>query len=139
MKQVPGSIGYIELVYAKQNKLPLRRREELLGQLCHAVDRVRHRGARDGRHPGRLPLLDGESARGPGLSDLGCTWLLVYAEQKDHAKGEKLVQFLKWAYSDGEKLAPASTTRPFRTRSSSAPLKRCRPSNIDVSKNRGRA
>ena len=35
----------------------------------------------------------------------GTTWLLVYAEQKDHAKGEKLVQFLKWAYADGEKLA----------------------------------
>jgi len=43
----------------------------------------------------------------------GATWLLVYAEQKDHAKGEKLVQFLKWAYSDGEKLAPALDYAPL--------------------------
>jgi phosphate transport system substrate-binding protein len=38
---------------------------------------------------------------------------LVYAEQKDHAKGEKLVQFLKWAYSDGEKLAPGLDYAPL--------------------------
>ena len=43
----------------------------------------------------------------------GTTWLLVYAEQKDHAKGEKLVQFLKWAYSAGEKLAPGLDYAPL--------------------------
>ena len=43
----------------------------------------------------------------------GTTWLLVYAEQKDHAKGEKLVQFLRWAYSDGEKLAPSLDYAPL--------------------------
>jgi phosphate transport system substrate-binding protein len=43
----------------------------------------------------------------------GTTWLLVYAEQKDHDKGEKLVQFLKWAYSDGEKMAPALDYAPL--------------------------
>jgi phosphate transport system substrate-binding protein len=43
----------------------------------------------------------------------GTTWLLVYAEQKDHDKGEKLVQFLKWAYSDGEKLAPGLDYAPL--------------------------
>ena len=43
----------------------------------------------------------------------GTTWLLVYAEQKDHAKGEKLVQFLRWAYSDGEKMAPGLDYAPL--------------------------
>jgi phosphate transport system substrate-binding protein len=43
----------------------------------------------------------------------GTTWLLVYAEQKDHDKGEKLVQFLKWAYSDGEKFAPGLDYAPL--------------------------
>jgi phosphate transport system substrate-binding protein len=43
----------------------------------------------------------------------GATWLLVYADQKDHVKGEKLVQFLKWAYSDGEKLAPGLDYAPL--------------------------
>jgi phosphate transport system substrate-binding protein len=35
----------------------------------------------------------------------GATWLLVYEQQKDAAKGKKLVEFLKWAAKDGEKMA----------------------------------
>jgi phosphate transport system substrate-binding protein len=35
----------------------------------------------------------------------GATWLLVYAQQKDAAKGQKLVDFLKWAFTDGQKMA----------------------------------
>ena len=35
----------------------------------------------------------------------GATWLLVYQQQKDAAKGKKLVEFLKWAAKDGEKMA----------------------------------
>ncbi len=35
----------------------------------------------------------------------GATWLLVYEQQKDPAKGKKLVAFLKWAAKDGEKMA----------------------------------
>ena len=43
----------------------------------------------------------------------GTTWLLVYAQQKDPAKGQKLVEFLKWAYTDGEKLAPSLDYAPL--------------------------
>ena len=35
----------------------------------------------------------------------GATWLLVYQQQKDATKGKKLVEFLKWAMKDGEKMA----------------------------------
>ena len=35
----------------------------------------------------------------------GATWLLVYQEQKDAQKGKKLVEFLKWAETDGQKMA----------------------------------
>jgi phosphate transport system substrate-binding protein len=35
----------------------------------------------------------------------GATWLLVYQQQKDATKGKKLVEFLKWAETDGEKMA----------------------------------
>ena len=33
----------------------------------------------------------------------GATWLLVYQQQKDAAKGKALVGFLKWALTEGEK------------------------------------
>ena len=32
----------------------------------------------------------------------GTTWLLVYQQQKDAAKGKKLVEFLNWALTKGE-------------------------------------
>ena len=35
----------------------------------------------------------------------GATWLLVYEQQKDPAKGKKLVEFLKWAATKGEAMA----------------------------------
>ena len=35
----------------------------------------------------------------------GLTWLLVYEQQKDPAKGKKLVEFLKWSMGPGQKMA----------------------------------
>ena len=35
----------------------------------------------------------------------GATWLLVYQQPKDAAKGAKLIEFLKWAIKDGENMA----------------------------------
>ncbi|HVU25642.1 MAG TPA: hypothetical protein VHE13_16045, partial [Opitutus sp.] len=35
------------------------------------------------------------------------TWLLVDPQLKSHAKGRKLAAFLKWAYQDGEAMAPS--------------------------------
>ena len=43
----------------------------------------------------------------------GATWLLVYQEQKDAVKGRKLVEFLKWAYTDGEKMATTLDYAPL--------------------------
>jgi len=46
------------------------------------------------------------NASGPDAYPIaGATWLLVYEQQKDAAKGKKLVEFLKWAQNDGEKMA----------------------------------
>jgi phosphate transport system substrate-binding protein len=43
----------------------------------------------------------------------GTTWLLVYQQQKDAEKGKKLVEFLKWAYNDGEKMAASLDYAPL--------------------------
>ena len=43
----------------------------------------------------------------------GATWLLVYQKQKDADKGKKLVEFLNWAMSDGEKMAQALDYAPL--------------------------
>jgi phosphate transport system substrate-binding protein len=41
------------------------------------------------------------------------TWILVYQNQPDRVKGTKLVNFLKWAYKDGEKSAESLDYAPL--------------------------
>ena len=41
------------------------------------------------------------------------TWLLVYEQQKDPVKGKKLVEFLRWMISDGEKMATGLQYAPL--------------------------
>ena len=43
----------------------------------------------------------------------GATWLLAYEQQKDPAKGQKLVEFLNWALTKGESMASALDYAPL--------------------------
>jgi len=105
VKQSPGAIGYVELAYAIQNKLPYADMKNSAGNyIAPSIDSVTAALA-----TATIPDDFRFSMVNPPGSDAypiaGTTWLLVYAQQKDHAKGEKLVQFLRWAYTDGEKMA----------------------------------
>jgi phosphate transport system substrate-binding protein len=113
VKQVPGAIGYIELAYAKQNNLSYADVKNSSGNyITPTIQSVTEALATaDIPDDFRFSMTNPPGAQAYPIS--GTTWLLVYAEQKDHAKGEKLVQFLKWAYSDGEKLAPGLDYAPL--------------------------
>ena len=113
IKQVPGSVGYIELAYAKQNQLAYADVKNSAGNyITPSIESVTEALATaDIPDDFRFSMVNPPGAQAYPIS--GATWLLVYAEQKDHAKGEKLVQFLKWAYSDGEKLAPGLNYAPL--------------------------
>jgi phosphate transport system substrate-binding protein len=113
VKQTPGAIGYVELAYAHQNKLPFASMKNAKGVfMAPTLDSVTAAlAAATIPEDFRFSMVNspGEAA----YPIAGTTWLLVYAEQKDHARGEKLVQFLKWAYSDGEKLAAGLDYAPL--------------------------
>jgi len=105
IKQVPGAIGYIELAYAKQNQLPYADMKNAAGKyITPSLDSVTEALATASIPDDfRFSMVNPPGEKAYPIA--GTTWLLVYAEQKDHARGEKLVAFLKWAYSDGEKMA----------------------------------
>jgi phosphate transport system substrate-binding protein len=113
VKQAPGSIGYIELAYAKQNSLDYADVKNSSGNyITPSIESVTEAlAAADIPDDFRFSMVNPPGAKAYPIS--GTTWLLIYAEQKDHAKGEKLVQFLKWAYTDGEKLAPGLDYAPL--------------------------
>jgi phosphate transport system substrate-binding protein len=113
VKQTPGAIGYVELAYAHQNSLPFANLKNAAGLfITPTVDSVTAALA-SATIPEDFRFSMVNSPGTTAYPITGTTWLLVYAEQKDHAKGEKLVQFLKWAYSDGEKLAASLDYAPL--------------------------
>jgi phosphate transport system substrate-binding protein len=113
VKQTPGAIGYVELVYAHENKLPFADMKNSSGAYITPTVASVTAALAAAVIPDDFRFSMVNSPGAGAYPVCGATWLLVYADQKDHAKGEKLVQFLKWAYSDGEKLAPGLDYAPL--------------------------
>jgi len=109
VKQTPGAVGYVELAYARQNKMKiasLRNREgNYVVPTLEATSAAAAGVAKSMPDDFRVSLVDAPGGDAWPIS--GLTWLLVYKEQKDAAKGKALVQFLKWALSDGQKMEAA--------------------------------
>ncbi len=113
IKQVPGAIGYIELAYANQNKLPFADMKNSSGNyITPSLESVTEALA-SAEIPDdfRFSMVNPPGAKAYPIA--GATWLLVYQHQKNHEKGRKLVEFLKWAYTDGEKIATTLDYAPL--------------------------
>jgi phosphate transport system substrate-binding protein len=113
VKQVPGSIGYVELAYAMQNKLPFADIKNSAGNyITPSLDSVTEALA-TAQIPDdfRFSMVNPPGAKAYPIA--GATWLLVYQQQKNHEKGKKLVEFLNWAYRDGEKMATTLDYAPL--------------------------
>jgi phosphate transport system substrate-binding protein len=105
IKQTPGALGYVELIYAIQNKMPYAEVKNSAGKFVKpSIESITAALATaDIPDDFRFSITN---APGPNAYPIcGATWLLVYEQQKDAAKGKKLVEFLKWATKDGEKMA----------------------------------
>jgi phosphate transport system substrate-binding protein len=105
VKQTPGAIGYVELIYAVQNKMPYAEVKNSAGAFVKptAESVTAALAAADIPDDFRFSMTNASGKDAYPIA--GATWLLVYEQQKDAAKGKKLVAFLKWAMGDGEKMA----------------------------------
>lgn len=115
VKQTPGSIGYVELAYAKQNSLPYANVRNAAGRFITPSIASVTAAAASMKLPKntdyRVSIANAPGRDSYPISSM--TWLLVYQNQTDKAKGEKLVNFLKWAYKNGEKSAAALDYAPL--------------------------
>jgi phosphate transport system substrate-binding protein len=117
VKQTPGSIGYVELAYAKQNNLPTAAIANKSG--AYVVPSVEAVTAAAAGAAAALPantdyrvsIVDAPGAGAYPISSF--TWILIYQRQPDATKGKKLVDFMTWAYADGEKEAPSLDYAPL--------------------------
>lgn len=105
VKQTPGGLGYVELIYAIQNKMPYADVKNPGGEFVKPTLESVTAALSTANVPDDF-RFSMTNAPGKGAYPIaGATWLLVYQQQKDAANGKKLVEFLKWAAKDGEKMA----------------------------------
>jgi phosphate transport system substrate-binding protein len=115
VKQTPNSIGYVELIYAEQNKLPVASVKNASGQFVKpSLDSITAAAAgAAGQIPDdlRVSITNAPGATAYPISSF--TYLLVYKDQADQAKGKALVDFLWWATHDGETMAKDMSYAPL--------------------------
>jgi phosphate transport system substrate-binding protein len=107
VKNTPGALGYVELAYAVQNKLPAGATRNEAGKFVEPmIDSTTAAAAAAGKD---MPADFRVSLTNPPGADAypvaSFTWILVYRDQPDEAKGRALAKFLWWAAHEGQKYA----------------------------------
>jgi phosphate transport system substrate-binding protein len=106
VKQLPGAIGYVELAYAVQNKLPVAELKNAAGKFVAPSPESVSKAMDTATIPEdfRFSMVN---APGEGSYPIaGASWALLYQKQADAKTGKMLVNFLKWCVSEGQKMSP---------------------------------
>jgi phosphate transport system substrate-binding protein len=117
VKQTPGAIGYVELAYAKQNKLAYASIQNAAGNFVAPSPEAMTAAAAGvatnlpDNTDYRLSIVNAAGADAYPISSF--TWILLYSQQSDSVKGRKLRDFMKWALTEGEKQAAALDYAPL--------------------------
>jgi len=108
VKQTPNSLGYVELVYALQNKIPYGAVQNASGEfVTPSTDSVTAAAAGAAANMPKDFRVSITNAPGQGAYPISSfTWILMYEEPKDQTLAKVMVAFMKWALSDGQKIAP---------------------------------
>jgi phosphate transport system substrate-binding protein len=115
VKQAPGSLGYVELTYALTNKIDFGSVQNAAGEFVKAstqsVSAAAAAAAKDMPKDFRVSITN---PPGKGVYPISSfTWMLFYEQPKDKAQGKIMVDFMKWALTDGQKLAPTLGYAPL--------------------------
>jgi phosphate transport system substrate-binding protein len=114
IRQLPGSIGYVELIYAIQNNIPYGSVKNSSGAFLKAsLEGVTAAAASAPKMPAdfRVSITNAPGKDAYPISSF--TWLLIPEQSKDAAKGKMLADFLSWMVSDGQKLTQALAYAPL--------------------------
>jgi phosphate transport system substrate-binding protein len=107
VSQTPGAIGYVELIYALQNKISYGSVQNMAGEFVTASEMSVTAAA--AAAAGQMPpdfRVSITNAPGKGAYPISSfTWLLLYENPKDKNQSKIMVDFVKWALSDGQKFA----------------------------------
>jgi len=107
VRQAPGAIGYVELIYALQTKTAYGQVKNMNGKFVKAsIDSVTAAAAAAATKMPADYRVSITNAPGDAVYPISSfTWMLFYQDPKDKAQGTAMVDFMKWALTDGQKFA----------------------------------
>ena len=105
IKSTPGALGYVELAYANQNKLAVAAIQNPDGAFVKPTIEATSAAAVGVAVPDDFRISITNSPGKGAYPIASFTYLLVYKDQSNKEKGPAVINFLKWAVTDGEKLA----------------------------------
>ena len=114
IRQLQGSIGYVELIYAVQNNISYGSVKNSAGNFVKAsLDSVTAAAASSPKMPAdfRVSITNAPGKDAYPISSF--TWLLIPAQSKDAAHGKILADFLNWMVTDGQKMTAALSYAPL--------------------------
>lgn len=114
VRLLPGSIGYVELIYAIQNKIPYGKVRNSAGTFVKAsLEGVTAAAASAPKMPAdfRASITNAPGQDAYPISSF--TWMLIPLHSKDPAKGKILADFLNWMVSDGQSMTSALDYAPL--------------------------
>jgi phosphate transport system substrate-binding protein len=108
VKQTPGSIGYVELIYATQNKIAYGAVQNMNGKFVKAsvegVTAAATAAASAMPADFRVSITNAPGDTVYPISSF--TWMLFYESPRDKSAAKTMVEFMKWALTEGQKFAP---------------------------------
>jgi phosphate transport system substrate-binding protein len=114
IRQLQGSIGYVELIYALQNKITFGSVRNSSGNFVKAsLEGVTAAAASAPKMPAdfRVSITNAPGKDAYPISSF--TWLLIPMQSKDAAKGKILADFLNWMCTDGQKMTAELSYAPL--------------------------
>jgi phosphate transport system substrate-binding protein len=108
VKQTPGSIGYVELIYALQNKISYGAVQNLAGEWVRAsTETVSNAASSAAKAMPKDFRVSITNAPGHNVYPIASfTWLLLQESPKDVARSRTMADFIRWALTDGQQYAP---------------------------------
>jgi phosphate transport system substrate-binding protein len=116
IRQLQGSIGYIELIYAVENKITYGSVKNGAGNFVKAsLDGVTEAAASVKSMPAdfRVSITNAPGKTAYPISSF--TWLLIPEQSKDPKKGKIIADFLDWMVTDGQKMTSQLSYAPLPT------------------------
>ena len=114
IRQMQGGIGYVELIYAVQNKIPYGSMKNAAGNFLKAsLESVTAAAASVTNMPAdfRVSITNAPGKDAYPISSF--TWLLISVKSKYPNKGKILADFLNWMVEDGQKMTPQLSYAPL--------------------------